>query len=181
MNSKTFIPTIDTERLTLRPLYSADAETLHRIYQVDGVLRYFPNPKPPALDKLQHFIESQENHWGRYGYGNWGILPRGEKEIVGWAGLQFIEDTAETEVGFLLDKPFWGRGYATEIAEVSLRFGFDKKNLEKIIGLVHPENLASQRVLEKCGLRKIDQKVYFGIELFRYWILRADFTRLDAN
>ena len=86
----------------------------------------FQTPTPPPLEKVQRFLAGQQAHWEKYGYGNWGILPEGEKEIVGWAGLQFLPELNETEVGFLLDRPFWGKGYATEAALASLNFGFEQ-------------------------------------------------------
>lgn len=47
---------LTTALLTLRPLEAADAITLYRIYQTEGVLRYFPNPNPPPLEKVERFI-----------------------------------------------------------------------------------------------------------------------------
>ena len=164
----TQIPSVQTPHLTLRPLQPADAVVLHRIYQSEGVLRYFPNPTPPPLEKVQRFIAGQQAHWEKYGYGNWGILPKGESEIVGWAGLQFLPELNETEVGFLLDRPFWGKGYATEAALASLDFGFEHFNLDHIIALVHPDNLASRRVIEKCGLVYVETLLLWGIELMRH-------------
>jgi len=130
------IPSILTPNLTLRPLQVSDDETLHRIYQTDGVLRYFPNPNPPPLEKIQRFLAGQQAHWEQYGYGNWGIIPNGEREIIGWAGLQFLPELNETEVGFLLDRPYWGKGFATQAALASLRFGFEHVGLTQIIALV---------------------------------------------
>jgi len=167
------IPSLNTQRLTLRPLVPADAVALHRIYQVDGVLRYFPDPQPPPLERVERNLLLQRAHWEQHGYGNWGVLAPGQVEIIGWAGLQFLPDTGETEVGFLLDRPFWGRGYATEVALASLRYGFEKFHFPEIIGLVHPENLASQRVIDKCRMTWVDRKEYFGIELLRYRLTRA--------
>jgi RimJ/RimL family protein N-acetyltransferase len=164
------IPTLQTGRLTLRPLQPTDAEVLHRIYQSEDVLQYFPNPTPPALEKVQRFLAGQQAHWEKYGYGNWGILPEGEKEIVGWAGLQFLLELNETEVGFLLDRPFWGKGYATEAALASLRFGFENFSLDHIIALVHPDNLASRRVIEKCGMIYVETLSLWGMELMRHKI-----------
>lgn len=168
-------PTIRTSRLTLRPLLSADAEVLYKIYQVEGVLRYFPNPSPPPLENVKRFIAAQETHWSKYNYGNWGILPNGEEEIIGWAGLQFLPETNEIEVGYLLNRIFWGHGFATESALASLEFGFQHLNVDEIIALVHPDNIASIRVIEKCGISWVDQKVYFGIELMRYRILASEY------
>jgi len=104
------IPTLHTQHLILRPLIPTDALTLHGIYQVEGVLQYFPNPNPPPLEKVERFIAGQGAHWESYGYGNWGIVPKGEIDIIGWAGLQFLPETDETEVGYLLNRPFWGKG-----------------------------------------------------------------------
>src|SRR3972149_2550358 len=118
----TLIPTITTPRLTLRPLQMVDAESFYHIYHMDQVLRYFPNPNPPVLERVQKFIESQLRHWNQHGYGHWAIVPQGEMEIIGWAGLQYLPETDETEVGYLLHRLYWGRGYATEAAWCSLQF-----------------------------------------------------------
>jgi ribosomal-protein-alanine N-acetyltransferase len=170
---KSQIPSLRTAHLSLRPLVLADAIILHRIYQSEGVLQYFPNPAPPPLERVQRFITGQRTHWEKYGYGNWGILPDGGPEIIGWAGLQYLPEIEETEVGFLLDRPFWGKGYATESALASLRFAFDHANLDHIIALVHPNNLASRRVIGKCGLTYVNTLPLWGIELMRYRIERV--------
>ncbi len=166
-------PSIQTTRLTLRPLQPGDAIVLHRIYQSEGVLHYFPNPNPPPLNKIERFISGQQVHWQQHGYANWGILREGNAEIIGWAGLQYVPELDETEVGFLLDRPVWGLGYATEAAKASLQFGFEHISLEHIIALVHPDNLASRRVIEKCGLAYQDSFMLWGMELRRSRIDRV--------
>jgi|WetSurMetagenome_2_1015567.scaffolds.fasta_scaffold323150_2 [ribosomal protein S5]-alanine N-acetyltransferase len=168
------IPSITTSRLLLRPLEAADAGALHRIYQVEGVLQYFPNPTPPPLEKVQKFVAGQEKHWAEYGYGNWGILPEGESQIIGWVGLQYVPELNETEVGYLLSQPFWGLGYATEAARASLQFGFEHFDLDHIIALVHPDNLGSRRVIEKCGMTYMENKVLWGLEMMRYCVEKTD-------
>ena len=95
-------PSLTTPRLSLRPLEPADALILHGIYQMEGVLKYFPNPSPPPLEKVGNLITGQKKHWAEHGYGNWGLLLNGEKEIIGWVGLQYLPELDETEVGFLL-------------------------------------------------------------------------------
>ena len=76
------IPSLFTDRLALRPLVQADASNLHRIYQMEGVLRYFPGQPPPPFESVERYITGQEKHWEKYGYGNWGILPNDENEII---------------------------------------------------------------------------------------------------
>jgi ribosomal-protein-alanine N-acetyltransferase len=166
MNSP--IPSIRTARLTLRPMLPGDAAELHQIYQSEGVLHYFPNPIPPSLEKVQAIIAGQIVHWNEFGYGDWAIVPNDHEKIIGWAGLQYLPELDEIEVGFLLDRPAWGRGYATEAAKASLGFGFERFSLEHIIALVHPENLASRGVIEKCGMDYVETISLWGMELMRY-------------
>ena len=175
------IPQIKTPNLLLDPLLPEDAGVLYRIYQSSGVLTYFPDPVPPALEKVQRFINGQQAHWNKHGYGNWGIRLVGTPEIIGWAGLQYLPELGETEVGFLLDRPYWGRGYATEAAQASLDFGFEHMNLARIIALVHPGNLASQRVIEKCGMVYVDTLPLWGIDLMRFRFIGDSYLGSGQN
>jgi ribosomal-protein-alanine N-acetyltransferase len=164
------IPFIHTAHLTLRPFLPEDAAVLLLIYQSEGVLRYFPNPAPPPLEKVQRFVAGQAEHWEKHGCGDWAVVVEDEEKLIGWAGLQYLPELDETEVGFLLDRPFWGKGYATEAARVSVQFGFELLNLDHIIALVHPDNIASRRVIEKCGLGFEESLSLWGIQLRRYQI-----------
>ncbi len=166
------IPTLKTERLSLVPFQRSDAVVLHRIYQTEGVLRYFPDTNPPSLERVQRSVDRNLAHWEQYGYGTWGIQPVSEAEIVGWAGLQYVPELDNTEVGYLLDRPFWGQGYATEAARLSLQFAFERLGFDHVIALVHPENIASQRVLEKCGMGYVKTIPLWGIQLMQYRIER---------
>lgn len=159
--------TLHTPKLTLRPLETADPPAQHRIYQIEGVLSYFPPTSPPPLDKVERWIAGQEKHWQEHGYGNWGVVPQGATQIIGWAGLQFLPELDETEVGFLLSPEHWGKGYATQAAHAALQFGFNHIQLDHIIALVHPENRASQRVIQKCGMTYLETIPLWGIQLMR--------------
>ena len=171
-NKKNHISTITTSRLTLRPFTQDDDKYLHRIMNQPDILQYFPRTDPPDLERVQKIIEHQLTHWEEHRLGWWAVVPQGQTELIGWNGLQYLPETDEVEVGYLLSKQFWGLGYATEGAKASLEFGFEKLGLEQIIGLTHPENMASQNVLKKCGMRYMEQKEYFGMQLFRF-VLRS--------
>ena len=162
------IPTLHTERLMLRPFTMMDAESLHRILNQPNILQYFPGPDAPSIERVERIIEHQLTHWKEHSLGWWAVARQGENELIGWNGLQFLPETDEVEVGYLLSKPFWGAGYATEGAGASLQYGFEILKLQQIIGLTHPDNTASQNVLKKCGMRYTGQKEYFGMQLFRF-------------
>ncbi len=184
------IPTLVTARLTLRPFTEADAGPLHRILNEEGILRYFPRPDPPDLARVQRLIAGQIEHWAEHELGWWAVELRSTGELLGWNGLQYLPETQEVEVGYLLDKQHWGHGLATEGAQAALRFGAETLGLGSIVGIVHPENLASQRVLEKAGLTFVNEADYFGMHVRRYvavayrhreYNISTDPARLDAG
>jgi ribosomal-protein-alanine N-acetyltransferase len=170
---KMVIPTLKTARLTLRGFGLEDVEPLYHILQVPGILRYFPNPDPPPRDRVERLITHQLGHWDEHGYGWWAVELPDQCELMGWCGLTFLPETGETEVAYLLAKPHWGQGYATEAAWAALRYGVEHVDVEQIIGLTHPQNVRSQRVLEKLGMSFVDQAEYFGMQLYRYAIQLA--------
>ena len=137
------------------------------------VLRYFPSPNPPSRDRIERLIQFQLKHWQEHSYGWWAVClsqPQDSGPLIGWAGLQYLPETDEIEVGYLLGKGYWGRGLATEAAHSSVRFGFDDLGIKTIVGVVHPENIASQRVLEKAGLVYVERANYFGMDVYRYLV-----------
>jgi RimJ/RimL family protein N-acetyltransferase len=164
------IPAIVTPRLVLRSFTLQDAGPLHRILGDRDVLRYFPNSDSPSLDKVEKMIAHQLKHWQEYRYGWWAVELHTTSEFIGWCGLQFLPETEETEVGYLLGKPFWGQGLATEGAQASLQYGFEDLGLETVVAIVHPENVASQRVIEKLGMSFTSQAHYFGMPCYHYAI-----------
>lgn len=169
------IPTVRTSRLVLRPFTEQDVDPLYEIMRGEDVLRYFPNPNPPEREKVAKFVAAQLQHWEDRGFGWWAVESQEGGDLMGWNGLQFLPDTEEIEIGYLLGRPFWGKGYATEGAKAGLEFGFDGLGLERIIGLIHPDNKGSQRVLEKLGLSFVEQAEYFGITVLRYIVHRETY------
>lgn len=169
------IPNINAPRIHLRKLYDEDVTTLHRILTNPSVLRYFPSPSPPSLAQVQKLVERQHAHWQEHGYGWWALASRSSDELIGWCGLNFLPETDEVELKYLLAEDHWGKGIATEASQVSLKYGFTQTDIEQVIGIVHPENLASQRVLEKVGMCFIEKTNYFGMACYRYLINRKTF------
>jgi len=166
-------PEIITPNLNLRPFTLDDVDPLFQILEVPGVLRYFPNPDPPERERIQKLIKRQIQHWQDHGYGWWAVDSRADRKLIGWSGLQNLPETDEIEIGYLLAEPYWGKGLATESAQVGLKFGFNKLELPEIIGIVHPENNPSQRVLEKIGLLFLQEAEYFGMKCYKYKIERT--------
>jgi len=167
------IPTLTTARLILRPFAAEDVGPLHQILAQDQILCYFPRPDPPDLARVERLISGQLQHWEEYELGWWAVELAESGELLGWCGLQHLPETGEVEVGYLLGRPHWGQGLATEAALASLRWGFETHGLRSIVGIVHSENAASRRVLEKAGLVFVNEAEYFGMAVCRY-VIAAD-------
>ena len=103
--------------------------------------------------------------------------------FIGFAGLQRQEEWAEgehkTEVGWRLDRAYWNRGLATEGAGASLDHGFRDLGLERVISFTVPENVASRRVMEKCGLTFRGRTRWRGLEHVWYAIDRREWEHRD--
>jgi ribosomal-protein-alanine N-acetyltransferase len=162
------IPTISTPRLLLRSWTLEDAPALLQVLQEPDIFRYFPPSPPPTLEKTGRYIAHQLAHWQERGYGHWAVATQADGQVVGWNGLEYLPETDETEVAYLLSRQVWGRGLATEAARAAVEFGFGTCILSAIIGLVHPDNAGSIRVLEKSGLTFSNRAVYWGLEMLRY-------------
>jgi RimJ/RimL family protein N-acetyltransferase len=190
------VPTLTTERLRLRPFAESDLDAMHRLLSEEGILRYFPNPDPPSRERVEQLIHRQIEHWETHGFGWWVVellgAPGGgpsaapdtaqdathapapgqspTPELLGWNGLLYLPETDEIEVDFLLGHAYWGKGYATEGARASLRFGFRDLGLTTIVALAHPDNTASRRVMEKLGMRFVERTRYFNMDVCKYML-----------
>jgi RimJ/RimL family protein N-acetyltransferase len=145
----------ETERLILLPWSSDYFDDLVRILDKPEVFRYISGGKPLSRSKCLEISHKWVSQWNTYGYGPWAMIDKKKGKWIGKIGLAFLDDWPlqdKWEVGWILDPEFWGRGLATEGGRAAVRFGFDRAKLKRIISPTVPENTASRRVMEKCGL-----------------------------
>jgi len=166
------IPKIITPRFTLRGFCDEDVVELYRILQNPEVLRYFPSQDPRTMIQTQKLVGTQQVHWDKHSYGWWALADGGSDALIGWCGLNYLPDSDEVELKYLLAEGYWGKGIATEAALLSLRAGITGTAIEQVVGIVHPENIASQRVLEKVGMSFVNEAHYFGMDCLRYTLER---------
>jgi RimJ/RimL family protein N-acetyltransferase len=144
---------LETERLLLRQLDEDDAEQFYQLGRDPEVNRYTFDPCLTSLDEALAVLRARPMaDYQKYGFGRWACILKDQGQFIGWAGLKFLDDLQEVDLGYRLLREFWGKGLATEASRAAVAYGFDKLGLKTIIGLVDPANVASVRVLEKCGL-----------------------------
>jgi RimJ/RimL family protein N-acetyltransferase len=115
------------------------------------------------------------------GQGVWHVSRRDDGRFVGWVSLKFAGESPDVEVGYRLVFDAWGSGFATELARAMLGRGFDLLQLDRIIGVTHPDNHASQRVLAKVGMRDEGWGRYYDQDLRLFAIDRGRWTSRVAR
>ena len=175
--------TVETERLVLRPWLSSDIDALAAIFAEPAVWRY-PFGRGFSRAESEQFLDRQLEHWETFGFGSWAVELKAEERLIGYIGLSvprwLPEVLPAVEVGWRLHPDCWGRGLATEGGRASLGHGFEVLELDRIISIFVPDNVASGRVMEKLGMhdwRTVTDPTW-GFRLSVYEVTQVDWQRL---
>lgn len=151
---------LTTERLHLRPVMLADTDALFRIYGDPATNLFNPAGPFPDIGYAQQVMTQWLHHWQMNNFGNFAItLCDIPDHVIGFGGLSVrsYESMTINNLGYRFATEAWGQGLATEFAGRLLPFGFDMLELADIFAVVRQHHLASQRVLEKIGLRQVGE------------------------
>jgi RimJ/RimL family protein N-acetyltransferase len=145
-------PTLDTDRLRLRPFTIADADPLYALHSNGYVLRYWDSPPWSEPERAERFITASQQ-MAEEGTGARLAIDRASDGVfIGWCGLtRWNPDYRSASLGYCFDEAAWGHGYATEAARTLLHWAFDTLDLNRVQAETDTRNLASARVLEKLG------------------------------
>jgi len=143
---------IKTKHLILRPFSLNDVEDCYQMNLDTAVSKYTGDGGVVSKQEIRRRITDDVlGDYKIYGYGRLAVTLKSTGRFMGFAGLKYLTDLEEVDLGYRFMSKYWGKGYATEAATACLALGFDKLGLTKIIAMVLPENKASIRVLEKLG------------------------------
>jgi ribosomal-protein-alanine N-acetyltransferase len=166
---------LETDRLVLRQYVEEDAEAFFELNSDPRVLRFVPDAQLLDLEQArQILIDHPIADYRKHGFGRGACILKSTGQQIGFAGLKYMEELDEVDVAFRLLPAYWAQGLATEAALASVRYGFAKLGLKRIIGLAMPENLASIRVLEKTGLHYTEEVSFLGHRFSKYAISSGD-------
>lgn len=148
-----------TPRLLLRPPMQDDVTPLYAIYGDAATNTFNPAGPLPDIARAQAVLSGWLAQWRTRGLGPWAIAARDDPaRVIGFGGisLQPYLELERVNLGYRFATAAWGRGYATELGQAALAFGFGEHRLDQIFGLVRPHHAASIRVLEKIGMVRFD-------------------------
>ncbi len=150
---------IETERLVLRQFEPGEGQLIYTLNEDPEITRYTGDPvrdMDHANEVLEQVILPQ---YALYNHGRWAVHTKPGMEFIGWCGLKYRPELDEIDLGYRFMKQAWGKGYATEAAMASIKYGFEQLGMKRIVGRAMPGNIASIKVLEKCGMKFIGEEL----------------------
>lgn len=163
-----------TQRLRLRRLDMADIEPILVMDTDPIVMQYMANGAVRDVEAYRKHVEAAVRITACGELGYWAVERQDRPEFLGSVFLKELEGTKEIEIGYRFQRAHWGQGFATEAAGALLVYGFETIGLERIMGVVFPENRASVRVLEKLGFRFERMGLFRDVEAAYYVCSRED-------
>lgn len=141
---------LSTARLNLRPLDGRDVDALHRLWTQPGLRRFLWDDRVLAFEQTRDLLMQGAHLFEQRGLGLWGSFDA-EGVLVGFCGYGFFRNEHELELMYGVDEPRWFKGYAREMAEAMVAYGFETLKLAEIRASTDAPNLGSQRILKRLG------------------------------
>ena len=155
---------LETPRTFLREILGNDFEFLLSMMSDAVVMRYYP--KPYDARDVRLFIDRMRARYREDGCGLWLVVDRESGAPLGRVGLvrQNVNGVDEFEVGYMIHRPFWRRGLATETALAVRDYAFAERKLPRVVSLIRAENVPSQGVARNLGMDVTGRSMQMGLE-----------------
>ncbi|MDR2097661.1 MAG: GNAT family N-acetyltransferase [Spirochaetaceae bacterium] len=161
---------LETNRLSLREFLENDYDDLSEILQDKGVMYAYEHPF--SNEEVENWYDKQIERYNKDGYGLWAVIHKETKDFLGQCGLtiQEINGKKYLEIGYLFKKEHWHNGYATEAALGCKKYAFETLMAERVYSIIRDNNIASQNVARRVGMKKIDEiiKHYYNMDMVHY-------------
>ncbi len=171
---------LETSRLRLRVFAPGDSFEFSSITRDPEVMRYIGEGRPISAEETAANLDSIINAFRRRGFGRWAVVHKETGRLIGYCGFSAGISAAGIEIAYMLARPFWGRGLATEAARACLRYAFEELRLPSVSAITRPGNLRSRRVMEHLGMKFLCEEVYLSYDCVHYAIRRDEFTPDDS-
>ena len=153
---------IDTGRLVLRRFVPDDLDAFYELGSRPEIIRYAQATPLASREAAREFMHAAPFHdYATYGYGRFACVWKPSGAVIGFSGIKFVPEIADNELGYRFLPEYWSRGLATEAGRASIEFARSVLGLKRLVALVHPDNAASARVLDKLGF-SIERPIRFS-------------------
>ncbi|WP_262510568.1 GNAT family N-acetyltransferase [Lutibacter oceani] len=161
----------------LRKFQMEDAPAIFEFGSNAEVQKYTGDVVLKSVNEAEEIIsEVLFKDYKKFGYGRWAVIYKPDNKVIGFAGLKYLPELNETDIGFRILPQYWDKGITTEVSKEIIKYGFEILKLNRIIGIVMPKNIASYKVLEKIGLKFYKFDYYESTEKYNWYkIEKADY------
>ncbi len=175
------VPEIETARLRLRMFTSGDLDELLLVFGDPEVMKYLGIEAGTTLsrEETKLVLQKMSEFWVRHGFGRWAVINKEDNKLIGLCGFRLLDDALE--LVYALAKPYWGRGFATEAARASLRFGFEELSYDSIVAITRHANMGSRRVMSKLLMTYEQEVNHYGVDGVRYVATRDQVQPDDST
>lgn len=161
---------LETDRLYLREMNQDDFPSLCRILQDDETMYAYEGAFSDA--EVQEWLDRQISRYQKWNFGLWAVILKKKEEMIGQCGLtmQPWKDEEVLEIGYLFERLYWHKGYATEAAKVCKEYAFEILKADEVCSIIRDTNIASQQVAIRNGMIVKDSwtKHYRGVDMPHY-------------
>lgn len=176
---------IETDRLLIRDIEPTDVEGMYELDSDPEVHEFLGNNPIKTRKEAEDVITYIRKQYEDFGIGRWAIIDKKTNEFVGWTGLKYEDglrdDMTYYDLGYRIKKAYWGKGIATETAIESLKYGFEQLNLNEIGAAADVDHIASNKILQKVGMKFVDVFEYEGVPHNWYNIEKSEWLRWNYN
>jgi RimJ/RimL family protein N-acetyltransferase len=165
---------LETPRLVLREMTLDDLDFIAGMLADEQVMRFYPQRYDRA--DADAWVRRNLDRYARDGHGQWLALVKETGQPVGQVGLvrMEVDGVDEPEVGYIIHRPFWRRGYASEAACAVRDHAFTVRERDHVISLIRPINHPSQGVARKMGMRPTRFTLHAGLEHLVFRVERGE-------
>lgn len=161
---------LETERLYLREMNQRDFNSLCKILQDADTMYAYEGAF--SDDEVQEWLDRQIFRYQKWNFGLWAIILKQTDEMIGQCGLtmQPWKDEEVLEIGYLLERLYWHKGYAIEAAKACKKYAFEILQADEVCSIIRDTNIASQNVATRNSMTMMDTwtKHYRGVEMPHY-------------
>lgn len=160
----------ETERLYLREIKQSDFNALCKILQDADTMYAYEGAFSDS--EVQEWLDRQICRYKKWNFGLWAVILKETNEMIGQCGimLQPWKNKEVLEIGYLFEKSYWHKGYATEAAMACKKYAFEVLKANEICSIIRDTNIASQNVAIRNGMKITDSwtKHYRGVDMLHY-------------
>jgi RimJ/RimL family protein N-acetyltransferase len=175
---------VETPRLLLRSLKLGDLSALRVMHSDPEVMGRYRYQRVLTQSETEEFVDDTIERYLRDRCGQLIATLKPAGTVIGHCGLEWmdIDGSRELELGYLIARPYWGQGLATEASQGLMRYAFTQLGAERVVAHTLDDNPASRRVLEKLGMRFQRHRVPAGLRERRFYVLeRADWAAISPT